>query len=121
MSLIRGRKRNSLVIEPLVNIEELEKEIVLEAEMPGLTKDDIALELKDNTLTIKGKGKDAEDMTAKGYTLIHRERCPLEYQRSFVLSEDIDKNKIYAEYINGILKVRLVKSEDAQPKKIDVS
>jgi len=107
-------------IEPLVNIRETEKEIILEAEMTGLAKEDIELELTGNELTIKGKSKQDSESIPKGYTIVHRERIPVEYQRTFLLSDDIDTNKIQAQYENGILRVTLAKSDKVFPKKIEV-
>jgi len=80
------------LIQPLVNIMETDKEVILEAEMPGLSKEDIALELKDDELVIHGKQR-AEELP-KGYTALYRERCPFEYMRSFVLGDTIDKIKL---------------------------
>ncbi len=105
-------------IQPLVNIQETDKEVILEAEMVGLSKEDINLELKDDELIITGKAREPESM--KGYTLIHRERCPFEYVRSFMLNDIIDKDKINAQYENGILKVTLQKTEAAHSKKIEI-
>jgi len=107
-------------IQPLIDIREKEKEVILEAEMAGLTKDDISLDLKGNELTLKGKGSQSEEAIPKGYNIVHRERCPLEYVRTFVLGEEIDSSKIDAQYENGILRVQLVKSEEVQPKKIEI-
>lgn len=106
------------VVQPLVNVQESDKEVVLEAEMVGLSKEDISLELKDDELLITGKVRETEP--SKGYTLVHRERCPFEYVRSFVLGEMIDKEKIDAQYENGILKVTLQKTEAAHPRKIQI-
>lgn len=106
------------VIQPLVNIIESDKEIILEAEMPGLSKEDIIIEIKDSELLINAKARG--DEVNKGYTVIYRERCPYEYSRSFILSEAIDKDKVEAHYENGILKIILTKVESAQPKKIEI-
>jgi HSP20 family protein len=104
------------VIQPLVNIRETDTEIVLEAEMVGLTKEDVNLELKDDELVITGKVRPYE--TPQGYTVIHRERCPYEYVRRFVLGETIDRARIDAQYENGILTVTLHKVEAVRPKRI---
>jgi HSP20 family protein len=123
MALIKRPKYEECktrVIQPLVNICEEDKEIILEAEMAGLTKDDISLDLKGNELTLRGKSGRADDVVPKGYTVVHKERCPLEYVRTFVVGDEIDKSKIDAQYENGILKVKLTKSEAAQPKKIEI-
>lgn len=110
----------SRVIQPLVNVREEERQIILEAEMAGLTKGDISLELEGSELTLRGKSRRANDVVPKGYTVLHKERCPLEYVRTFVIGDDIDKSRIDAQYENGILRVRLSKSEEAKPKKIEI-
>jgi len=123
MALIKRRRQDECqprVIQPLVNIHEEEKEVTLEAEMVGLTKDDISLDLKGNELILKGRTGRADNSAPKGYTVVHKERCPLEYLRTFVIGNDIDKSKIGAQYENGILRVKLTKSEEAQPKKIEI-
>ncbi len=123
MALIKRQRQEETqprVIQPLVNIREEDKEVILEAEMVGLTKDGISLDLKGNELTLRGKSGRADDVIPKGYTVVHKERCPLEYVRTFVLGEEIDKSKIDAQYEGGILKVKLTKSEAAQPKKIEI-
>lgn len=108
------------VIQPLVNVYEHEKTVILEAEMVGLNKDDISVDLKENELTLKGRADRADDTLPKGYTALYKERCPLEYSRTFVISDDIDKSKIDAQYANGILKVKLYKAEKTQPKRIEI-
>jgi HSP20 family protein len=120
MALVKQRQTEPKVIQPLVNIHETDKEVVLEAEMTGLTKEDIGLELKGNELTIKGKTRESDETIPKGYTVIHRERCPLEYIRTFTIGDEIDRSKIDAQYENGILKVKLSKSDEAQPKRIEI-
>ncbi len=123
MALIKRPRQDdceTLVIQPLVNIQTEGNEVIVEAEMVGLTKDDISLDLKGSELTLRGKTRQNNETVPKGYTVIYKERCPLEYVRSFVVGDDIDKSKIDAQYVNGILRVKLLKSKDAQPKKIEI-
>lgn len=121
MMRVERARRASGTIEPLVNILETEKEIVLEAEMVGLSKKDVELELKGNELTITGKARASVEDVPKGYDILHRERCPLEYERTFVLGEEIDTESIEAAYEGGILKVTLPKSEKARPRRVEIS
>jgi HSP20 family protein len=114
----RSKQGEPRVIQPRVNIHEKDNEVILEAEMVGLAKEDIGLELKGSELTIKGRRR--ECIPPKGYTALHRERCPLEYIRTFVLGEEVDKDKIDAKYENGLLRVALAKSSKALPKKIEI-
>jgi len=120
MSLLQLKNNESArrVIQPLVNIGETEKEVILEAEMVGLAKEDINLELKNDELIVSGKSRECE--APRGYTIVHSERCPFEYSRSFSLGDMIDRDKIDAQYENGILKVTLRKIEAAHPRKIEI-
>lgn len=107
------------VIAPVVNIQTTEKTVIIEAEMTGLKKEDLSLDIKGDELIIKGSKKDCE--VPKGYTAVYRERCPFEYSRTFILSDEVARDGITAKYDNGILKVEIPKSERAQPKKIEIS
>jgi HSP20 family protein len=89
------------------------------AEVPGLTKADVKVELLDGTLTIKGERTRPE---ADASTKTHRtERCYGTLQRSFGLPEDADAQKVSAECKEGLLVVRLPKSEVKKPAQIDVT
>ena len=112
--------RNSDVrkIAPAVNIIENNEEVVLEAEMVGLNKDEVTVDVKGDTLMINGK-KDKGGVP-EGYDLVYGERCGYEYERSFILGNEVDKGKIQAKYEEGILKITLPKSRDSQPKKIEI-
>ena len=86
--------------------------------MAGLDKDSIKIELKGEELTIGGMRKEQD--VPKGYTPLHRERCPFEYSRTFVLGSEVDKEKLSAQYDNGVLTITVPKNEDSKPKKITV-
>lgn len=107
------------VISPITNIIEKEKEVVLETEMVGLTRDDIDLELNGNDLTIVGK--QGGNGVPEGYTVLYSERCPFEYRRSFTLGSVIKKEAINAKYENGVLRLTLPKAEETFPKKININ
>ena len=104
---------------PLTNIIEKEREVILEAEMAGLTREDINLELNDNELTIIGKQR--INGVPEGYTVLYSERRPFEYRRSFTLGLMIDQEKIKATYKNGVLGLILPKTEEILPKKIAIN
>ena len=110
--------RETRKIVPAVNIVENEKEVVLESEMVGLGKDEVGVDVNGDILTIKGKKK--ECVSPKGYELIYGERCSYEYERAFVLGNEVDRLQINAKYDNGILRFILPKSENAKPKKITI-
>ncbi|MGR3219329.1 MAG: Hsp20/alpha crystallin family protein [Candidatus Anammoxibacter sp.] len=107
------------VISPLTNIIEKEKEVVLEAEMAGLTQEDIDLELNGDELIITGKQK--PNTVPEGFTVIHREINTFEYRRSFTLGSMINKEAIKAKYENGVLGLTLPKTEETLPKKLTIN
>ncbi len=115
---MEAKNRNMRKVIPAVNIKENDKEVILEAEMVGLGKDEVGVDVSEDTLTITGSKK--ERNTPKGYELIYSERCDYEYERAFVLGNEVDRGKINAKYDNGILRITLPKSEEVQPKKIEI-
>ncbi len=95
------------------DVKENEKEIVIEAELPGFDKDEVSVQLKDNTLIISAE-KTAEKCEEKEHYLC-RERKQGRVSRSF-LAEDIAEEEVKADYKNGILFVTLPKLKKANPE-----
>jgi HSP20 family protein len=104
---------------PPVDIYETDEALVMKAELPGFSKDDISIELKENTLVIKGERKHEDEVKEGNY---HRmERSYGAFQRAFMLPMTVDQEKVKASYKDGILELRLPKVQAAQPKRIAVS
>lgn len=97
-----------------VDIKENEKEYVVEAEIPGVEKDDITLELRDDILTLSVEKKDEIEENKENY--IRRERYFGNLCRSFYV-DDVDGEKVNAKFEKGILYVTLPKKEPSSPKK----
>ncbi|HNV85562.1 MAG TPA: Hsp20/alpha crystallin family protein [Candidatus Omnitrophota bacterium] len=110
-------REETRVITPLVNIHEKEKEITVDAEMPGLTKEDLSIQIEGEVLNLSGRQK---ENVPEGYTVLYRERFPIEYRRTFVLGAEIDREGIKAFYENGVLNLRLPKTERARPKTVKI-
>lgn len=103
---------------PPVDIYETTESIVLEAELPGITKDDIVVEVKDNTLTLKGDKRFEREVKEENY---HRvERSYGAFQRAFTLPSTVQQDKVKAKFRDGILEITLPKMEEAKPKQIKV-
>lgn len=103
---------------PRVDITEDDKEYVIKADLPEVKKEDIKLTVQDNVMSISGERKYEKEEKGKKY---HRvERAYGSFMRSFTLPEDADGSKVNAEYKDGVLNVRLPKSEKAKPKSIEV-
>lgn len=103
---------------PLVDISEDEKEYLIKAELPEIKKEDIKVTVHDDVMTISGERKYEKEEKGKKY---HRvERAYGNFTRSFTLPEDADGSKISAECKDGILRVRLPKTEKAKAKAVEI-
>ena len=104
---------------PAVDIYETkDREYVIKADLPEVKKEDVKLTVQDDVMSISGERKYEKEEKGKKY---HRvERAYGSFMRSFTLPEDADGSKVSAEYKDGVLKVRLPKSEKAKPKSIEV-
>lgn len=103
---------------PAVDIYETNDSFVVSADLPGLNKDEIQIDLKDNTLTLKGEKKFEEKVSKDNY--IRVERAYGSFVRSFTLPQNVDPEKIKAKYKEGILEITIPKKEEAKPKQIKV-
>lgn len=103
---------------PAVDVREQENEYLMEAELPGLAEKDIELNVEDNILTLSSKKEESKEEKKNGYLI--RERCNYEFARTFVLPKDVDREKIKAEFKNGLLVVNIPKKPETKPQKIDV-
>jgi HSP20 family protein len=104
---------------PPVDIYESDNhELVLKAELPDVSREDIALKVENNTLTISGERKMDTEVKEEQYHRI--ERTYGSFSRSFTLPPTVDTGAIAAEYKNGVLNVRLPLREEAKPKQIQV-
>jgi HSP20 family protein len=105
---------------PRIDISDDEKNVIVEAELPGVKKDDLKITLKDNILTIKGEKK--LDKEKKGKNYYRSERSYGSFQRSFTLPVDVDSNKIDAKYNDGTLTLRMEKlrPEPTKIKEIEI-
>lgn len=106
-------------LSPDIDLYEDQNEIVVKAELPGMTKDDIQISLNDNILTIKGEKKKEEEDEGKDY--YRSERVYGAFVRSLALPAEINPDKVRATFRNGVLEIRLPKSEQAKKKEIKVN
>jgi HSP20 family protein len=103
---------------PAVDIYETKDSIVLNIELPGISKEDISLEVKDSTLTIKGEKKLEKDVKEENY---HRmERSYGSFMRAFTLPSTVQQEKVKAKSKDGVLEISIPKAEEAKPKLIKV-
>ncbi len=108
--------REGLYFSPAVDIYGNEKELVLLADMPGVSADQVEIDLRENVLTILGKVQ----MDDKGEELLSEYRTG-NYFRSFKVTDVVDQGKISASMSDGVLKLVMPKVEKAVPKKIPIT
>ncbi len=114
---VQEQKTRPVVVTPPVDIYELEDGVVLFADMPGVPKDKIDVQVDKNVLTIRGE---IGQVVPKDITPLYVEFNGKAYERAFTLGPDVDVSKIEASMNAGVLKIFLPKSEEVKPKKIEV-
>jgi HSP20 family protein len=103
---------------PSVDIYETENELVLKADLPDVDLKDIDVRVENQTLTIAGERKFEQEQSGKGFHRI--ERSYGRFVRSFAVPNSFDTGNIGADYKNGVLTVKLPKTEAAKPRQIKV-
>jgi len=103
---------------PAVDIRETDDSLLVHAELPGIDKKDVRVEVKDGVLTISGERKYEKDVKEEN---VHRiERAYGRFTRSFSLPRNVETEKVDAAMRNGVLEIRLPKVESAKAKAITV-
>jgi HSP20 family protein len=106
------------VWSPTVDVSEDKDNVIIKAEMPGVSKDDVRISVQDNVLTLKGEKKQEKEENDKNYHRI--ERSYGSFCRSFQLPTTVKTDKIKASYKGGVLSVTLPKTEEVKPKEIPI-
>jgi len=109
--------RSESALIPPVDVVEDSSGITLYADLPGVTKDKLSLNVEADTLTIEG---DLGLATPEGMEATYAEVGLARFRRVFSLSKDLDTSKVSAELSQGMLRLRIPKAEHAQPRKIEV-
>ncbi len=104
---------------PAVDILENKVSYLIRAELPGMKKEDINVEVKDGTLVLSGETKTEKPAEGVEYRLV--ERAGAKFSRSFSLPESAKQDGIEATYKDGILEIRVPKAEKAKPRQIEIS
>jgi HSP20 family protein len=113
-----GRGDLEGVFLPALDVIEEKEHFLVKADLPGLSKDDVSVTLQDHFLTVKGEKKhEAESKDANYY---RRERVYGTFSRTIELPATVDARKIEANFKDGVLQIRLPKTEEARPKQIEV-
>jgi len=103
---------------PSVDIFENKDQLVLEAELPGISPDDVNISIENNVLTIHGERRFEKKDEGDNF---HRvERSYGSFTRSFTLPPTVSSENVEANYENGILRLQLAKREEAKPRRIEI-
>ncbi len=103
---------------PPVDVQVTGDEVVLTAELPGVRREDLAIEVEGQHMTLRGEK--LEPQRAETDVPVHRERRFGKFERTFELGFDVDRDKIAAAFNAGVLTIRLPKAEAAKPRRIEV-
>jgi HSP20 family protein len=120
-SFFGGRSGNGVASRrwvPAMDLAEEGEELVLRADLPGLTEDDVEIEVKDRVLTVSGERKTEEKQEGEGYYRV--ERAFGSFSRSLSLPDGIDADKVNAEFDNGVLTVRIPKPEEHKAHRVQI-
>jgi HSP20 family protein len=103
---------------PAMDLVETEDHFVLRADLPGLSEDDVTIEVEDRVLTISGERKAEHEVSKEGY---HRvERAFGSFSRALTLPEGVDADTVAATFDRGVLEVRIPKPEQRKPRKVTI-
>src|SRR5215467_10582305 len=106
------------ITPPAVDLYKEKDDIVVKAELPGMEKDNIEVNLSDNRLTIRGEKKKEEEVKKENY--YRSERSYGSFVRTLELPREVQADKVKANFKNGVLEIRLPKTEEAKKKETKV-
>ena len=103
---------------PSVDVYDDDKKFVIKAEIPGVDKKNIHIDVKESVLTLSGERSHENEVKEENF--YRKERAFGKFERSFTLPEGIDPDSIEADYKDGVLNIIIPKPEEKEPKKISV-
>ena len=103
---------------PAMDLVEADDHFVLNADLPGLSQDDVAIEIQDGALTISGERKAEHSESNRGWYRV--ERSFGRFSRSLTLPDGVDPDAIEASFDRGVLSVRIPKPEERKPRRIEI-
>lgn len=103
---------------PAIEVYEEKDDVVVKAELPGMKRENLELNISDNLLTIRGEKKKEEEVKEKGY--YYSERSYGSFTRTVEIPKGIQADKIRASFKDGVLEVRLPKTEEAKRKEVKI-
>ena len=104
---------------PAMDLAETEDAFVLRADLPGVSQEDVSIELEDTVLTVSGERKSDHETTGEGFYRV--ERTFGAFSRSLTLPKGVDAEAIAASFNDGVLEVRIPKPEERKPRRIAIN
>jgi HSP20 family protein len=104
---------------PPMDLVETDEHFVLRADLPGLSEEDVHIELEDTTLTVSGERKAEHESRDEGFYRV--ERAFGSFSRTLTLPKGIDPEAITANFDRGVLEVRIPKPEERKPRRIEIA
>jgi HSP20 family protein len=104
---------------PSVDVSETKDNVIVNAEIPGMSKEDVKVTVQDNILTLSGEKKQEKEEKNGSYHRI--ERSYGSFRRSFILPTPVEADKVKATYKDGILRITLPKTEEVKANEIPIS
>jgi HSP20 family protein len=117
--LLEGPGRATQNWVPALDVWETPAEVVYAFDLPGVPEEKIAIEVKDDTLTVSAEREKTEDASDDGFYRFERRFGT--FARAVGLSQGVDQDQISARYENGVLEIRVPKPEEQRPRKIALS
>jgi HSP20 family molecular chaperone IbpA len=102
---------------PLIDIHEGPEGLILEADLPGATEETVTIQLHDNVLSLQAH---ALPYIPEGARALHEEYRVGEYARAFILSEEIERSRITAEFLHGVLRLTLPSADRITTRRIEI-
>lgn len=103
---------------PAMDLVETDDHFVLRADLPGLTEEDVHIDVEDNVLTVSGERKAEHEDKREGYVRV--ERSYGSFRRSLTLPEGVEPEAVNASFDRGVLEVRIPKPEQRQPRRVAI-
>jgi HSP20 family protein len=103
---------------PAIDVSESEEELVVQAEVPGISRDDLEITVTGNTLTLRGEKK--EQREEKQGSVHREERSYGSFTRTIGLPSSVDPGRVDAGMKDGVLRIRIAKKEEAKPRQVEV-
>ena len=103
---------------PAMDLVETDEHFVLKADLPGLSEEDVTIELEDNVLTIAGDRKVESEVKRDGFYRL--ERATGAFRRSLTLPDGVDPEQVQATFDKGVLEVRIPKPEERKPRRVAI-